>query len=173
MKAKIAAWLLERVNRRVNNSETLKYRIVLSDSRAYLSVINADDPETPYPVSESYYDNAALFYKGFVNEFGLNGESDEPPEHIEIPVDSEAVERVEHTSDIELTTTEAYKKHMTNHVFQQALTPVDPDTLGGLGLNKYYIWVALILLGIIAFGVAAGGLGGSGAAIVLPWVVGL
>lgn len=181
MRQRLARWWLKRANSTVNKDPDLKYRLVFSDSRVYIDAVDASDPETPYPVSEEYYDNAAVFYKGFVNEIGLsspetaetdggNVDGEAYPDHVEIPIDGEAVEQVEQVSDVELTTTDAYKKHMTNHVFQQALDPVDPSTLESMGLNKYYIWVALVLLGIIAFGVAAGGLGGGGAAgqVVVP-----
>ena len=162
---RIARWLLNRVNSRVSKDRDLKYQIVLDDGIGYVDLVDSSETHTEYPVSADYYSNLALYYRGYVNEIGVvEPEGDNPDqqrkeigEHTEIDISGDQIERLDQVDEIELAATEDYKQHMTNHIFQQALEPVDPASLGGLGLNKYYIWAALILLAIMAFGVASGG----------------
>lgn len=163
MRQLLATWFLNRAKNQIGKDRDLKLRVVIDDGIAYFDVADRTESHTTYPVSEDYYSNLALFFQGYVNEMGIVSPDDheseeiELPQHEEIKIGSGDIEAIEQTGDVQLTTTESYRKHMTNHVFQQALEPVDPNSLGGMAINKYYIWTALILLAIMAFGVASGG----------------
>jgi len=173
MRRRLANWFLNRAKTQIGKSRKLKMRTVLDDGQAYVDIVSTEDVQTPYPVSENYYSNYALFFNGYVNEIGVtapdsDGNEIEIPQHEELSVTTHDIESLDQVNDVQLTTTDAYERHMTNHIFAQALEPVDPNSLNSMGLNKYYIWAALVLLAIMAFGVASGGF--TSAAALIPLI---